>query len=121
MTLDKEALEAAARALSGEGHPLGYFPSGRPMRDATFEDYGPREQQEYRDEAARAITTYLSAMAEKGFRMMPREATDRMAIYGAISEDRMTVHMGGISSARQKRAREVWRAMFDGAPQDAAS
>lgn len=112
MNLDTEALEAASDALrcseakcdEGKYEPLGDLLGFSGENAARIV---------CREGARAAITAYLSAMAEKGFRMMPREATRDMTLAWAIKSEAFK----GTGAAHQ-HAREVWSAMFDAATKE---
>jgi hypothetical protein len=59
MTSPDELLELVARAIASEdggpGHPLGTFPGGSPMRDASWDDFMPQQQDAWRRMAQVAI------------------------------------------------------------------
>lgn len=85
VALDEEALEAAARIL------------GPYWGEASASEY---LQESAKQSAAEIVTAYLSSCAERGFRMMPREATAEMLC----------------AALNKTRAEWKWRSMFDAYP-----
>lgn len=114
MTLDKEALEKAAREIllfvaEQEGAP-------------PWEDLGDQGRTAYIEAAQAAITAYLAACAEKGFRMMPREVDDRMWEAGRARYPTLDELEDGLEEQGEDVYFEVipgpiniWEAMFDAA------
>lgn len=58
----EEMVEGAARAImqADQGGPLGCFPGGTPMRDATWEDFTDDQHVAWREQARAAVTAALS-------------------------------------------------------------
>lgn len=104
--LNTEALEAAARAIWSVS-----FENARD--DNAWEAIAEETRVGVREEARRAITAYLAARAEQGFREMPREPTREMVkaagaqamkINPAEDDDWRAVAFDSLS---------IYRAMFD--------
>lgn len=57
------------------------------------------------------IRAALAAAEAKGWKLVPREATDKMEIAGAIERDVMSFKKGS-----RARASDAWQAMHDAAP-----
>ena len=65
----EEMVEGAARAImqADQGGPLGCFPGGTPMRDATWEDFTDDQHVAWREQARAAVTAALTRIrAAKG-------------------------------------------------------
>ena len=97
MTLDPNALNAAMDAFHADRSRYGYTPGVKA-----------------------AITAYLSALSEKGVRLMPREANDAMWDAG----DRLFPALNEIGNGIEEHGEDVlyevipgpgkiWEAMFD--------
>jgi hypothetical protein len=61
--VDRVAL-AIASEDGGPGNPLGYFPSGSPMREGSWDDYMPQQREAWRRMARAAIGQALSLLPD---------------------------------------------------------